>query len=152
MGLQRTVIAGVVAALIGVGCGGGHDDDRHSAAPVPSEQAEGARTIDVTMRDIHFDPAAVTVKAGETVTFVFHNEGDIIHDAFIGNEEAQEEHEEEMREGGGHHGQDHQGGIRVEPGKTASITHTFGKAGTTFIGCHEPGHYAGGMKVTVTVT
>ena len=147
MGLQRTLIGWFVAAMTMGACGGG--DDHHSASPKPPDQATPARTIDVRMRDIHYDPAAVTVKAGETVTFMFHNEGDIVHDAFIGDEASQERHEKDMK--GGHHGKGG-GAISVEPGKTGSITHTFGKAGTTIIGCHEPGHYAGGMKVTVTVT
>jgi uncharacterized cupredoxin-like copper-binding protein len=146
--MQRTVIGFLMAAMVVTGCGGGDDDDQ-SSSPVPPDQAKPARTIDVMMRDIHYEPAAVTVNAGETVTFRFINEGEIVHDAYIGDEASQERHEKEMR-GDSHHGKKG-GGISVEPGKTGSITHTFSRAGTTIIGCHEPGHYAGGMKVTVTV-
>ena len=115
---------------------------------------EPGRTVDVTMRDISYDPAAVTVKAGETVKFVFHNEGKIRHDAFLGDEAAQADHEEEMRKEGsggmdGHHGDD---AITVDPGETGSLTHTFKAGDALIIGCHEPGHYATGMKIAVTVT
>jgi uncharacterized cupredoxin-like copper-binding protein len=41
--------------------------------------------------------------------------------------------------------------ITVEPGKAGQLTHTFDKTGTVEIGCHEPGHYAAGMKIAVTV-
>ena len=39
-----------------------------------------------------------------------------------------------------------------EPGKSGDLTYRFDEAGTYEIGCHEPGHYAAGMKITVNVT
>jgi uncharacterized cupredoxin-like copper-binding protein len=84
------------------------------------------------------------------------NKGKLAHDAFIGDAAAQAEHEKEMRaaESGGHGGHEHGVGstdaITVPPGKTGELTHTFDKAGTVEIGCHQAGHYAVGMKVTVT--
>jgi uncharacterized cupredoxin-like copper-binding protein len=42
-------------------------------------------------------------------------------------------------------------GITVDPGKTGELTHTFDRTGTVEIGCHQPGHYAAGMKLAVTV-
>jgi uncharacterized cupredoxin-like copper-binding protein len=42
-------------------------------------------------------------------------------------------------------------GIKVEPGKTGELTHTFRKGESVVIGCHEPGHYAAGMKLAVAV-
>jgi uncharacterized cupredoxin-like copper-binding protein len=42
--------------------------------------------------------------------------------------------------------------VTVEPGKTEELTTRFDDAGTYEIGCHEPGHYAAGMKITITVT
>ena len=149
MGAQRRLLGAVVVVMLAGGCGGGsHDSESHGRA------AESTRTIEVTMKDIAFDPAAVTVKAGETVKFVFRNEGKIRHDAFIGDEAAQAEHEKEMREQGsdamdGHHGDD---AITVDPGKTGSLTHTFKAGDALVIGCHEVGHYAAGMKLTVTVS
>ncbi len=144
MGQQRRVLGLVTAVVLVGGCGGGGHGS-HSSAD---------RVVNVTMRDIAFDPAAVEVKAGETVRFVFHNEGQIRHDAFIGDQAAQDEHEREMREGGsggmdGHHGDD---AITVDPGKTGSLTHTFKAGEVLVIGCHEVGHYAAGMKLAVTVT
>jgi uncharacterized cupredoxin-like copper-binding protein len=54
---------------------------------------------------------------------------------------------------GGHGG--HSGGgdaLTVQPGKTRELEHTFDEAGEVLIGCHQPGHYDAGMKVTVTVS
>lgn len=137
------VAAGVLSA-VAVGCGGG-DHMSHGGTAKPT------RTIDVTMKEFAYEPASVSVTVGETVKFVFRNEGQILHDAFIGDEAAQTEHEAEMRGGEKmHHDED---AIKVIPGKTGELTHTFEKAGEALIiGCHETGHYAAGMKLAVTVS
>ena len=147
MGFQRRVLGVLTVFVLLGGCGGGSHES-HGGTAQPD------RTVDITMRDIHYDPAAVTVKAGETVKFVFRNEGDIRHDAFLGDEEAQADHEKEMRKEGsggldGHHSDD---AITVDPGGIGSLTHTFKSGDVVIIGCHEPGHYATGMKIAVTVT
>lgn len=49
------------------------------------------------------------------------------------------------------HGTDEQA-ITVEPGASGSLTYTFDTPGTYEIGCHQPGHYAAGMTITVIVT
>src|SRR5256885_4827284 len=97
MGVQRKIL-GVAAAMMlagaGAGCGSGTDHDSMSHG---SSAGTGTiRTADVTMRDIMYDPPALTVKDGETVTIVFHNAGKIRHDAFLGDEAAQAEHEKKM--------------------------------------------------------
>jgi uncharacterized cupredoxin-like copper-binding protein len=84
---------------------------------------------------------------------VFHNRGKLSHDAFIGDAQAQADHEREMRQSDDDtHGMHGDGkGITVDPGKTGTLTFTFDRTGTIEIGCHQPGHYAAGMKVAVTV-
>ena len=141
---KRLALAAIsTLAVLTAACGGGSS----------SGTASGTRTIDVDMHDIGFSPTNATVKAGETVQFVFHNKGAIAHDAYIGDETAQMSHESQMSTmsemGGMEHGND---GITVDPGKTGTLTHTFDHAGTTLIGCHQQGHYAAGMKMNVTVT
>jgi uncharacterized cupredoxin-like copper-binding protein len=39
----------------------------------------------------------------------------------------------------------------VEPGETASIDYTFTEAGDLLAGCHQPGHYEGGMVARISV-
>ncbi|MFP5376735.1 MAG: plastocyanin/azurin family copper-binding protein [Acidimicrobiia bacterium] len=135
-------------ALLAGACGSDDDDSGGDAA------GGGARTVEVTMRDIDFDPAAVTVEAGETVRFVFVNEGALVHDAFLGDEAAQAEHGREAREHGEEaHGHGEGGtAITVDPGERGEITHTFTEPGELIIGCHEPGHYDAGMRIRVTVS
>jgi uncharacterized cupredoxin-like copper-binding protein len=145
--VKRTVVAAVILAFVSAACGGGHGQHSDKAA---------SRTIDVEMVDIAFKPATFTAKAGERVRFVFHNRGQVAHDAFIGDSAAQAEHERAMGAGkqdsGGH---DMHGGeanaITVDPGKIGELTYAFDRTGAVEIGCHQPGHYAAGMKLAVTV-
>jgi uncharacterized cupredoxin-like copper-binding protein len=161
MKMRMVIVAGLLPAALGVACGGGGHAD-HTAAP-------SSRTVDIDMEDIAFRPPAVTAHRGESVRFVFHNRGKIAHDAFIGNAAAQAAHEREMRssdtgmQGGGMQGGGMQGGgmnhdgmhgdagITVQPGQTGSLTYTFDQTGPMEVACHQPGHYAAGMKVAVTV-
>lgn len=143
----RSLLVGVV--LVTAACGGSDGNSTGGAGD--------ARTVEVTMADNRFEPATLTVARGEEVKFVLRNAGTVVHDAYVGDAEAQAEHEADMRGGGGGHdahggGDDGAGAITVEPGKTGTLTHTFDEAGEIEIGCHEPGHYAGGMKIAVVVS
>ena len=151
---RRLSVVAVCVALVVAACGGG---DGGSDASAGSGDAD--RTVEITMVDIAFEPDRVDVAAGETVRFVFTNEGKVAHDAFIGDRQAQAEHEQQMRDADDDRGSgmDHGGNagdnaaITVEPGDTGELTHTFERAGTVQIGCHQPGHYDAGMKIDVGV-
>lgn len=145
--LARGLAVAAVALLVGA-CGGSGDD-----TTLPAE----TRAVDVEMVDIAFVPKSLTVAKGEEVRFVFTNSGKVRHEGYIGTAEEQADHEKEMKEGddGGHEG--HGGGgderkVTVEPGEKGELTHRFDEAGTFEVGCHEPGHYAAGMKITVEVS
>lgn len=70
----------------------------------------------------------------------------VAHDAFMGDNAAQDDNEMEMRgdEGGN--------GITVDPGDTGELTHTFGECDELLIDCHQDGHYAAGMRVMANVS
>ena len=142
-----TAAALVLVATTVAACG---SSDKKTAS-------SGSRTIDVEMRDIAFSPSQVDVRAGETVRFVFRNSGKVAHDAYVGTEQEQADHEMEMSQGGDMSHMQHGnasggGGITVKPGATGEITHTFNSGEQVLIGCHQPGHYAAGMKVAVNQT
>lgn len=145
---HRRVIA-VLALTVAAACGG---DDSGTAA-----SHGGTRTVKVEMRDIAYSIKTLDVKTGETVKLEFTNRGKVEHDAFIGDEMAQADHEKEMASGGSDSsmtGMDHSAdsdAITVKPGGNGALTYTFDKAGTVLIGCHKRGHYATGMKIAVTV-
>lgn len=129
-------------ALLGAACGSGSDTT-----------ARG-RAVRITMTDNKFSPSSVQVTKGETVTFTFVNDGKVDHEALLGDDMAQDAHEKDMAKGSGMDGMDHGSGdvLTVKPGKTGTLTHTFDSTGGALIGCHEPGHYTSGMKLTVNVT
>ena len=115
-----------------------------------SGDVAAARAVTVEMRDTAFQPSSLKVNRGETVTFRFVNRGQAKHDAFIGDEEAQQQHEMDMHEGDMDHTAD-EAGITVDPGETGTLTYRFDEGGEVLLGCHQPGHYAAGMVATVAV-
>ena len=142
--MKRVLFLLIVPILLAPAACGSSDDSP------PAADAGGARTIEVEMRDIAFAPTAVDVRAGEKVRFVFRNTGQVTHDAFIGDPAAQDDHEKEMRGDHGGHGKNSDA-VTVKPGKSASLTYTFAQPGPILIGCHQPGHYTGGMRADVSI-
>jgi uncharacterized cupredoxin-like copper-binding protein len=148
----RTVLALTAAlALLAAACG----DDDTTTAGGGGDGAE--RTVEIDMVDTAFEPETLGVARGETVRFVFTNTGEIAHDAFIGDDAAQDDHEMEMRDAdedahGGGHDDDDAEAITVEPGDSGELTYTFDEPGDLEIGCHQAGHYEAGMRVAVTVS
>ena len=145
--LALTILATLVVA--GVACG---DDDEGNGASAPED------AIEVAMVDNAYEPAEVEVAAGEEVTFVFDNGGAALHEAYVGDEAAQEEHAMAMAEADAAGETEHGGGhgdaevLEVEAGDDGRLSHTFEQPGEYLIGCHQPGHYEDGMKLQVTVT
>jgi len=151
-------LGGLLSACAGGGNGegaahaGGHEDGEASVEaavtgqPASAEDADRVITVE-TLDSLAFDPETIEVAAGETVTFVVTNPGKATHEFVLGNEAYQEEHGAEMGEG--EHGE---GAVEVEPGETKRLTWTFDEAGETLIGCHEPGHYEGGMVGTIEIS
>lgn len=123
-------------------CGGG------------SEANEGIRTIEIEALDsLAFDPASVEVEAGETLRFVVSNPGDNVHEFVLGDESVQMEHEEQADMGMDHGSiESEYPSAELSPGATETLEVTFDAPGTILYGCHEPGHYEGGMRGTVEVT
>lgn len=145
----RTLALASLATLALAACGG--DDDTTAAT-----DDGDARTVEVDMVDIAFEPETLEVSRGETVRFVFTNRGEVAHDAFIGDADAQADHEADMRETDGDdhggHGEGDDDAVTVDPGDSEELDYTFDEAGTLEVGCHQPGHYDAGMKITVEVS
>jgi uncharacterized cupredoxin-like copper-binding protein len=159
MRLSRLALIPAAALLVAACSSGGASPAAPSAATSAAPSAEtsagpsaAATRIDVTLTDaLKIEPATMTVPAGVPVTFVVTNSGATDHEFYLGDEEAQAEHEQEMAEMGGM-AHDEPEGIAVKPGETKELTYTFAEAGSTLAGCHVAGHYAAGMKAEVTVT
>ena len=46
---------------------------------------------------------------------------------------------------------DEPGAVNVPAGRAARLVYTFDQPGTLEYGCHVPGHYAAGMRGTITI-
>ena len=158
---HRMVVSSAFALLLLSACGtsgsisattaGSNTGEGEFTFGEPGDPASADRVIEiVTTNDLVFNPADVTVTAGETIKFRIVNDGTIIHDFTLGDEATQEEHEQEMAEMGGM-AHDQANAIAVGAGETQELTWTFTGPGTVLIGCHQPGHYDGGMKGQITV-
>jgi len=129
----------LVLAVMAGACGG---DDGEGGAGGPTSSVPVDQTIEVSMVDIGFKPAAITVRSGTSVRFVFTNDGQLPHEAAFGDEATQQALAA---------GKAERDGPAVGPNKTRDYVRTFTTAGTLLIGCHVPGHYAAGMRIVVTV-
>jgi uncharacterized cupredoxin-like copper-binding protein len=141
-----------------------HGDEEHAAPrkydPAKVESTdfgqEGnpkkvARTIKVDMADdMRFTPADVTVKRGDTVKFVVHNGGKVLHEMVLGTKRAIAEHAELMKK---FPEMEHADAnmAHVKPGKAGEIVWQFTKAGEFQFACLQPGHFEAGMVGKLTV-
>jgi len=162
---------GLLAAaglLAGAGCGGsGHQAAGAAGASSARPQtfghgalaSEATRTIEIRMIDsFRFDPAQVTVKRGEIVTFHLVNAGTRPHEFTIGGPKSQELHEDEMALMGMGDKSNMQGmnmsgmqgtaseSVHVMPSEAKDLTWAFTGPEMPVFGCHIPGHWWGGMK------
>lgn len=135
----RFVVVAVVAiAVLLAGCGAGSDGD------------DKTRTVRVVLGHLRFAPDALRVRVGTTVSFVLVNGEPIDHEFVVGDEAAQEEHAR-MASSGDHEGHG-ANRVAVPANQTVRFEYTFDQPGTLLYGCHVAGHYAQGMKGTITVT
>jgi uncharacterized cupredoxin-like copper-binding protein len=142
-----------LALFVAACSGGGATASPIGAGPSPSIASPGAaaQTIEVALTDaLRMEPAEMTVKAGQPVTFKLTNTGSVDHEFYIGDEAAQAEEEQNMQSG--EMVMDSPEGLSLKPGEAKDFTYTFIEAGQTLAGCHVAGHYDGGMKATITVT
>lgn len=105
------------------------------------------RTVVVTIRHSRFAPSVVDVPAGTRVRFVVRNVDPIAHELIVGDQAVQDLHANGTE---AHHGEK-PGEVSVAPGATAETTYRFTTAGRLLFGCHLPGHWAYGMRGTITI-
>lgn len=138
----------IVTACSGTGSEGSPSVSAGSPTPLASA---AALQIEVNLTDsFRMEPAELTVRSGQPVTFVVTNTGVIEHEFYLGDEAAQAEQEQMMASGQMAH--DTAESISLQPGETKELTYTFATVGLTFAGCHVAGHYAAGMKASITIT
>lgn len=128
-----------------------------ACSPGPSPLAIDGRevkTIELAMTDgLRFEPDQVEVTQRETVRFFIRNLTNEPHEASIGTAMEQEMHEQVHAGLPANEQQQttHGYGIHIVPYGNGEIVHHFADVGEFIIGCHYPGHYAGGHWLTIEV-
>lgn len=116
-------------------------------ACAPATRPGQDETVVLAARFSRFTPTAVDVAAGTTVRFVVRNADPIGHELIIGDDATHDRHERGTES---HHG-GQPGEISVAAGESAETTYRFTRPGRVSFGCHLPGHWAYGMRGTITV-
>jgi uncharacterized cupredoxin-like copper-binding protein len=161
--VRRTFISALMLILlaVAVACGsdgGGSSGDHvhaagegHGTVPgQPGDPSDSDREIEVEALDeLEFDPPLIKAEAGETITFVVTNTGSTEHEFVLGDAAYQQTHADGMGHGAAM--SDTENAVTLVPGETKEVTWTFTEAGEVLFGCHEPGHYEGGMVGRVII-
>jgi uncharacterized cupredoxin-like copper-binding protein len=119
---------------------------------IAGDPKSARRTVGVSMSDaMRFSPAAITVRRGETVRFVFRNDGQLLHEFVIGTKAELEAHAALMAKFPDmEHDEPYM--AHVPPGRTGEIVWTFNRPGRFEFACLIAGHFQAGMVGTITVT
>lgn len=109
------------------------------------------RVIEVSMSDqMRFSPELIEVKQGETIRFVHHNEGAVMHEFVLGNKAELDAHAAMMAKMPGmQHDMPYMS--HVEPGQQGELIWTFNRAGDFDFACLIVGHYQAGMVGQIRV-
>ncbi|MBE7941239.1 MULTISPECIES: cupredoxin family protein [Ramlibacter] len=149
------LLAATQALAHGDGHGAAHHFDAAQVEPTAFGQegdpAKATRTVRVEMSDtLRFSPDSISVRRGETVKFVVHNGGQVLHEMVLGTPEALKAHAELMKK---FPDMEHADAnmAHVKPGKNGEIVWQFTQAGRFEFACLQPGHFEAGMVGSVTV-
>ena len=163
MNRKIIVAAAAFALAVATTAAGAHGDSHAAGKAFDATQVEEtafgragdphkvSRTIRVALSDaMRFTPANLVVKRGETVRFVVHNGGKVLHEMVLGTAEELREHAELMRK---FPEMEHSDAnmAHVPPGQSGEIVWQFTKAGAFSFACLVPGHFEAGMVGKVLV-
>jgi uncharacterized cupredoxin-like copper-binding protein len=125
---------------------------QHGHESAPAAAAKPARVVAVTMGDMSFTPASLSVAQGETIRFEIRNTSAVDHDFTLGDAATQAAHRQEMAAGHAHaHGHAAANAVMVPAGQTATLAWTFDQPGKLEYNCNVPGHFESGMAGVIEV-
>ena len=127
----------------------GHGHHGFSAGE-PGDPNKPARTIEIALSEMSYEPSNIDVKRGEQIRFVLRNVGREDHEFLLATTKENLAHAEVMKKHP-HMEHDDPNGARLAPNKTAEIVWKFTKSGTFEFSCLIPDHRDYGMVGHVTV-
>ncbi|UPJ61749.1 cupredoxin family protein [Bradyrhizobium sp. 192] len=129
-----------------------HEQGNHASysAGEPGDPSQPARTIEIAMSEMDYEPSHIEVKRGEQIRFVLRNVGTEDHEFLLATTKENLKHAAVMKKHP-HMEHDEPNGVRVAPKKTAEVLWKFTKPGTFEFSCLIPNHREHGMTGHVAV-
>ena len=163
---NRTLLPAIALALLATATASfAHGDDHHAVAKKPDDAAavedtafgragdprKVSRVIRLSMTDaFRYTPSTLSVKRGETVKFIVHNQGKQLHEMILGTPDELKTHAALMKK---FPEMEHADAnmTHVKPGASGEMVWQFTQAGEFQFACLVPGHFEAGMVGKVTV-
>ena len=133
--------------------------------------SEVSRTIEIKMYDNYYEPKEIKIKKGETIKFIVHNYGELVHEFNIATKEMHIKHQPEMMKmveneilladridkkkmkkmAKKNHsmGHSHSNSVLLEPNQSAELIWKFSSDTNLEAACNVPGHYESGMVANI---
>jgi uncharacterized cupredoxin-like copper-binding protein len=147
----RTILMATAAMAI-TASAGAHDHARRQSysAGEPGDPKKPARTIEVVMKEMEYEPWSIEVKRGEQIRFVIRNAGTEDHEFLLATTKENLAHAEMMKK---HRHMKHAepNAVTLAPKQSTELLWKFTKAGTFEYSCLIPDHREYGMTGRVTV-
>ena len=145
----HAICAATAAMVIGTSAFA-HDHARRQSSGEPGDSKKPARTIEIVMSEMAYEPGSIEVKRGEQIRFVVRNAGTEAHEFLLATVKENLAHAEMMKK---HHHMKHDepNAVTLAPKQSAELLWKFTKAGTFEYSCLIPDHREYGMTGRVTV-
>ena len=137
------------------------------------KSSEVNRTIEIKMYDNYYEPREIKIKKGETIKFIVHNYGELVHEFNIATKDMHIKHQPEMMKMVEHEillpnkidkkkmkkmskkdhtmGHSHSNSVLLEPNKVGEIIWKFSTNINLEVACNVPGHYETGMVADIKI-
>ena len=137
------------------------------------KSSEINRTLEIKMYDNYYEPLEIKVKEGETIKFIVHNYGELVHEFNIATKEMHIKHQPEMMKMVEHEillpnkidkkkmkkmskkdhtmGHSHSNSVLLEPNEVGEIIWKFSTNVNLEAACNVPGHYETGMVAHIKI-
>ena len=135
--------------------------------------SEVSRTIEIKMYDNYYEPKEIKIKKGETIKFIVHNYGELVHEFNIATKEMHIKHQPEMMKMVEHEilladridkekmkemakkdhsmAHSHSNSVLLEPNEINEIIWKFSTTANLEAACNVPGHYEAGMVADIKI-
>ena len=129
------------------------------------------RIIEIKMYDNYFEPNVLNIKKGETIRFIVHNYGELVHEFNIATKEMHIKHQpemmkmveneilltdridkkkmKEMAKKDHSMGHSHSNSVLLEPNQSLELIWKFSTDTNLEAACNVPGHYESGMVANI---